>query len=116
MERKKSLFCRLMVALICSFGFVSPSAIAQQKLDREAIEQWRADLRYFAEQLPGRHKNLFASMTREQFEQAVKRLDERIPSLTPQQIYVETLRIVARVEDGHTRITKDAQGGFVIRH
>jgi tetratricopeptide (TPR) repeat protein len=115
MERKESLFCRLMVALICSIGYFSSSALAQQKLDQTAIERWRADLRYLAEQLPKRHKNLFAAMTRGQFEQAVKLLDERIPSLTEQQIFVEMMRIVARVEDGHTRITKDEPGGFTIR-
>jgi hypothetical protein len=115
MVRKGSLFRRLMVALICSIGCVSSSALAQQKLDQTAIERWRADLRYLAEQLPKRHKNLFAAMARGQFEQAVKRLDERIPSLTEQQIFVEMMRIVARVEDGHTRITKDEPGGFTIR-
>jgi tetratricopeptide (TPR) repeat protein len=115
MERRQRLFCRLMVALICSIGYLSSSALAQQKLDQTAIERWRADLRYLAEQLPARHMNLFHTMTREQFEQAVKRLDERIPSLTEQQIFVEMMRIVARVEDNHTLITKDRKGGFVIR-
>jgi tetratricopeptide (TPR) repeat protein len=68
-----------------------------------------------AEELPRRHKNLFAAMTREQFEQAVKRLDERIPALNPPQIFVEMLRIVAQVKDGHTRITKRDPSGFAFR-
>src|SRR5215470_4871167 len=106
-KRRQSLRCRLMVALICSIGCASSYAVAQQKLDQAAVEQWRADLRYLAEELPRRHKNLFAAMTREQFEQAVKRLDERIPSLSAAQIFVELTRIVARVEDGHTRIMKN---------
>jgi tetratricopeptide (TPR) repeat protein len=84
-------------------------------LDQSAVEQWRADLRYLAEELPRRHKNIFAAMTREQFEQAVKRLDERIPALNPQQIFVEMLRIVAQVKDGHTRITKRDPSGFAYR-
>jgi len=104
-----------MVAFICSICSVSSSAVAQQKLDQAAVEQWRADLRYIAEELPKRHKNLFAAMTREQFEQAVKRLDEGIPSLNPQQIFVEMLRIVAQVKDGHTRITKRDPNGFAFR-
>jgi hypothetical protein len=66
MERKRSLFCRLMVVFICSICCLSSSAVAQQKLDQAAVEQWRADLRYLAEELPKRHKNLFAAMTREQ--------------------------------------------------
>jgi tetratricopeptide (TPR) repeat protein len=111
MEKRLSLLCRLMVALIYSICCVSSSAVAQQKLDQATVEKWRADLRYRAEELPKRHKNLFAAMTHEQFEQAVKRLDERIPALNPQQIVVEMLRIVAQVKDGHTLITKrDPQG------
>ena len=115
MERKQSMFCHLMVTFICSICWLSSSAVAQQKLDQAAVEQWRADLRYMAEELPRRHKNLFAAMTREQFEQAIKRLDERIPALNPPQIFVEMLRIVAQVKDGHTRITKRDPSGFAFR-
>jgi hypothetical protein len=63
-KRRQSLCCRLMVELICSIGCASSSAVAQQKLDQAAVEQWRADLRYLAEELPRRHKNLFAAIMR----------------------------------------------------
>jgi tetratricopeptide (TPR) repeat protein len=62
MKRKQSLSCHLMVAFICSICCFSSSAVAQQKLDQAALEQWRADLRYMAEELPRRHKNLFAAL------------------------------------------------------
>ena len=67
-----------------------------------------------AEEMPKRHKDLFHTMTREQFEAAVKRLDERIPSLARHQIIVEMARIVAMVGDGHTNIapTRDPKIGF----
>lgn len=108
MKRNRFLLGLLLMML-------ASSALAQQKPDQAAVEQWRADLRYLAEELPRRHKNLFAATPREQFEQAVKRLDERIPSLSAPQIFVEITRIVARVEDGHTRIMKNERGGFIIR-
>jgi tetratricopeptide (TPR) repeat protein len=41
-------------------------------------------------------------MTREQFDTAVKNLDEHIPSLSRNQIIVEITRIVAMIGDGHT--------------
>ncbi len=66
--------------------------------------QWREDVRYFARQLPKRHKNLFHSMSREQFEQAVAELDAAIPSLQNHQIIVRLGQIAARVGDGHTGI------------
>lgn len=67
-------------------------------------EQWREDLRYLAAELPKRHKNLFHTMTREQFEKLVRELDAKIPSLTQNQIALELARIVAMVRDGHTRL------------
>lgn len=77
-------------------------------------ERWREDLRVLAGEMPKLHRNLFHTMTREQFEGAVRRLDERIPSLARHQIIVEMARIVAMVGDGHTNIapTRDPKIGF----
>lgn len=82
---------------------------AQLSLDAKA---WREDLRVLADYLPKRHPHLFAALKREEFEQDVKRLDERIPTLNSQQTFVEMLRLVARVKNGHTRITKRDPRGF----
>ena len=79
--------------------------IAQgEQLDQREAQQWREDLRYLAEQLPLRHKNLFHSMTKEKFETSVHQLDERIPTLSRQQIITEFARIGARIGDGHSGI------------
>lgn len=84
-----------LVVLISQLGHASPVTPAE-------AAQWREDLHYFAEKAPQVHKNLFHSMTREQFETAVKSLDERIPTLSRNQIIVEITRIVAMIGDGHT--------------
>jgi hypothetical protein len=67
-------------------------------------QKWRVDLHYLSVEMPKRHKNLFHSMTREQFDAEVSRLNEHIPSLTRNQILVELARIVAMVGDGHTSL------------
>ena len=67
-------------------------------------EQWREDLRYLARELPKRHKNLFHSVTREEFDRLVAQLDSAIPSLQPHQIVVRMKQITARVGDGHTGV------------
>jgi hypothetical protein len=78
------------------------------------LDKWLEDLRYLAEEMPRRHRNLFHTMTREQFAGAVKALEERIPVLARHQIIVEMARILALVGDGHTNIepTRDAKIGF----
>jgi hypothetical protein len=90
-------------AFICLVVSVSVLSHALPSTPAETA-QWREDLRYFAEQAPQVHRNLFHSMTHEEFETAVKRLDQRIPTLSRNQIIVELARIVALIGDGHTYV------------
>jgi len=66
--------------------------------------QWREDLQYLARELPKRHKSLFHTVSREQFERAVTELDAAIPSLQDHQIIVRMQQIAAKVGDGHTGV------------
>ena len=84
----------ILLALACS-------GVAQTRL---TPEQWREDLRYFAVNMQKTHRNLFHTMSREQFESAVKRLEERIPTMADHEITVELMRIVGMVGDGHTGV------------
>ncbi len=95
------IFTLSLLSLIL-LGHETPAQPAPVKL---TAEQWRADLRLLAEELPRRHKNAFHTMTRAQFDAAVKQLDERIPSLADQEITVGLMRIMAMVGDGHTRMS-----------
>ncbi len=90
-------------AFICLVASVPAMSYALLSTPAEGI-QWREDLRYFAEQAPQVHKNLFHSMTRDQFESAVNSLDQRIPTLSRNQMIVELARIVAMIGDGHTYV------------
>ena len=116
-----SKISRLFMGIIFCLSFSVCPLLAQNSMSGVAAisaaeaEKWREDLRYMAEELPKRHRNLFHAMTREQFETAVKSLNERIPSLTRNQVIVELTRIVAMVKDGHTSIAglmSDPKIGF----
>ncbi len=77
----------------------------QSATERQSeVEGWRADLRLMAEEMPKRHRNLFHAMTREQFDEAVRKLDQKLPSLSREEFIIEVARIVAMVEDGHTSL------------
>jgi peptidase S41-like protein len=80
----------------------------------EEARQWREDLHFAAAEMEKMHKNLFHSLTREQFASMVSALDAKIPTLARHQIIVEMAKIVAAVGDGHTNIapTRDPKIGF----
>ncbi len=95
----------LAISLICLFVF-SLKGFAQQNSTPKDLttEQWREDLRNFAEQIPKVHKNAFHTITKEQFEAAVERLDKLIPKLKRHEIIVELSRLAAMIGDGHTEV------------
>ena len=105
----RALLCALILLNCCAA--LARQAPAPEKTE---AEKWREDLRHMAEEMPRRHKNLFHTMTREQFEAAVRGLDARIPSLARHQIIVEMARIAAMVGDGHTNVapTRDPKIAF----
>ncbi|MGH9789220.1 MAG: S41 family peptidase [Candidatus Acidiferrales bacterium] len=90
-------------------GLLSCSTSAREM----TTERWREDLRYLASELPKRHAAFFARVSRDEFEQAVNRLDQRLPSLSNHEIIVELARLVAMAEDGHTELAApQAAAGF----
>ncbi len=77
-------------------------------------QQWREDLRFAAREMERAHKNLYHSISREQFAAMVNTLDAEIPSLARHRIIVEMAKIAAAVGDGHTNLapTRDPKIGF----
>ena len=94
-----------VVTLFCC-GLIPIQSVAQKEAQKPALtkEQWREDLQYFARELPKRHKNLFHTTSREQFERAVAKLDAAIPTLQDHQIIVGMKQIAASIGDGHTGV------------
>ena len=106
-----------LLSLLCLFLLGIIPALAQetgQKTVKTEAEKWREDLRYMAREMPKYHANLYHTITREQFDAEIKKLDERIPTLARHQIIVEMMRITARVNDGHSNVypTRDAKIAF----
>lgn len=100
MTRSNRALLRFLVLALASL-IVSPFSLAAVSTE---AQKWQADLQYLSMEMPKRHKNLFHSMTRGQFDAAVSELNGRIPSLTRNQILVGLARIVAMANDGHTAL------------
>lgn len=110
---KKYIFLLFGIFLFLFITNISAQDNRQNNSDSKnlSVEQWRADLRFFAETLPKAHKNLFHKMKKEDFEAAIKNLDERIQNLQRNEIVVELMRIVAMIGDGHTNLRAEREFG-----
>lgn len=65
-------------------------------------DQWQEDLHYLVEKMEQKHPDLYASVSRETFFNAVKNIEERIPSLNSNQIMVEFFKVIALPNDAHS--------------
>lgn len=105
--RRMKIQSAIMAVTLFGYCFMPLRCVAQRNAQTPPTltkEQWREDLRYFAKELPKRHKNLFHTTSREQFERVVAKLDAAIPSLEAHQIIVGMSQISAMVGDGYTGV------------
>ena len=102
---------RLLLTL--AVGCLTLSGVSAQTRPALSKTQWRDDVKYFARELPKRHKNLYHATTREQFARDVAALEAAIPSLEDHQIIVRLQQIAASVGDGHTRVQP---GSYFMRY
>ncbi|HEY6331720.1 MAG TPA: hypothetical protein VI756_20505, partial [Blastocatellia bacterium] len=90
--------------LLASPGAYSQSTQPATPTLSLTAEQWRQDLRLFAEELPKRHANAFHYISKERFDSEVADLDRRLPLLNGDEAYAGLDRIANLIGDGHTYI------------
>jgi hypothetical protein len=89
----------LTCALLMFFPFFSYGQLPAIALTKE---QWKEDLQFLAKQLPKKHKNAFHTVSRQDFNLAVTRLDSTIPFKNDHEILIGFMQLVAMIGDAHT--------------
>lgn len=105
----------LFFVLLCLMGCSGSTSPLDPNLPVET--QWQADLAFLVDRLEGTHPDLYHSVGRADFEAARERLNERIPSLQDDEVFVELLRLLALVgseRDGHMALSYFEGTGFGI--
>lgn len=64
--------------------------------------EWVEDLRFLGNQMAELHRDLFALIPEEKWNQAVKETEQRIPALTEREILMEFFRLSALPNDNHS--------------
>ncbi len=107
MRKRTKTYIIGIAILICSGAALTvwhwwPTAPVQ--LSHVSADQWRADLRYLAQQLEQRHANAFHHISRDNFHQLVATVDNLIQSSDASDVPFHFLRLTAAIGDGHTYI------------
>jgi len=93
-----------LLTLLLAISLAGLAESKPQPLPPMTVATWRADLDFFARELPKRHKNAFHAITREQFAAEVASLRARASQADDDEMIVGLMRIAAMVGDGHTRV------------
>jgi Peptidase family S41 len=110
---RQACFALLIVAAMCALAGAA-SAQAEHSPDADEIPRWGEDLDFLAREMPSQHANLFHAIDREQFQDALNGIRNRLPSLARSQVIVELQRLAASIGDGHTNVSpwRDPATGF----
>jgi hypothetical protein len=109
--QSSSLIAASVLVLCCS---TTVSQTAHDDSSASNTTRWREDLAFYREQMPKKHGNLFHTMTRERFNASIDALENRLPELTDNQVKTELMRLVAQVNDGHTRLRQETMGNHML--
>jgi hypothetical protein len=101
-----------VVLALC--GALTLGQAAHDNFSATNTTHWREDLAFYREQMPKKHGNLLHTMTREQFNASIDVLENRLPELTDNQVKTELMRLVAQVNDGHTRLRQETMGNHML--
>ena len=84
---------------------VAQPTIRPTPIDDAWAAKWREDLAFAKAQMPETHLEIDHTTPLAEIEAAIDELAKRIPALAQHEAVVELARIVARIGDGHTRLS-----------
>jgi hypothetical protein len=73
--------------------------------DAAELRHRNEDLDVLAREMPAAHANLFHTLSRQQFDDAIADIRRRLPRLARHQVIVEGMRLAAAIGDGHTSVS-----------
>lgn len=95
---------RHRVNFLAAGMILTAAMVAWTEPPKDRVARWQEDLRFLAEELPKKHKNLFATLKADEFRQAVAVLESDLPKLTDDDVHVRLMQLAARVRDAHTAV------------
>ena len=89
-------------AVLSALIILSASHLAHANDRQFTDEQWREDLAQYVAFAQDTHLNLFHTVSEEEFNTAVAKLNQSIPDLSDTGIVLEMVALATRINDGHS--------------
>lgn len=83
--------------------------------ETDRVAGWRMDLDYLTRRMEETHYDVYRHISRDEWYDAVGRLKREVRTLEDYEVTVRLMQLVARVNDGHTRVAPPREGNGVFR-
>src|SRR5882724_2156949 len=103
--------CGCVFLLGMAAVFVEAGGADNKKQKNITAAEMREDLRYFARELPKRHKNAFHYTPEDRFRAAIDDLDAHLDTMDEDAFYVGLKRIASLIGDAHTQVNIPVDAG-----
>jgi hypothetical protein len=87
---------------VCLFVFLFIGSAAFEEKSRP--EKWIEDIDQLAQELPAKHKNLYAQISEKDFIEQIEKLKRKIPDLSDEELIFRLSCLVASFGDAHTSL------------
>ncbi|GKX31228.1 hypothetical protein SH1V18_37080 [Vallitalea longa] len=89
----------------------SLDTISQDEISDD-VDLWIEDIRYLQENLESKHKNMYHTISKEEFSKEVESLINDLPKLTDTGTIMRIKSLVAKIGDGHTAVCENINFRF----
>jgi len=86
------------------FAWLLLATTSTHAMDSKAVRLWQEDLAFYKEQLEANHIDLFHTLGRTEFNEAIAQLESDLPKLTEWQVITRLMQLTRRINDGHTTL------------
>lgn len=85
-------------------GLLGIRSVSSPICNNDRKSKWITDIEFIETELPKRHKNLFCKVNKNDFYREITEIKENIESFSDNEIIVSLMKIIASVQDGHTKL------------
>ena len=87
-------------------------AVVASDSDSMRVADWHEDLMFIKNKFETEHYNLFRLMEKKDWEDSFTKLTQNLPKLKDHEVITETMKIIAKVGDGHSALYPPYEGKY----
>jgi hypothetical protein len=89
-----------LCASLFAFGLLGFAALEE----KSRLERWAEDIDQLAQELPAKHKNLYAQYSEKDFKEQIEKLKNQVPDLSDEELVYRLSCLMASFGDAHTSL------------